>query len=55
MGRADLIGNGRKQLIPFFQPAGTGLRGAPPERVQTAGRAAVPARVVAANAARTKC
>ncbi|WP_288129838.1 YgiQ family radical SAM protein [Accumulibacter sp.] len=54
MGRADLIGNGRKQLIPFFQPAGTGLRGAPPERVQTAGRAAVPARVVAANAARTK-
>jgi hypothetical protein len=31
MGRADLIGNGRKQLIPFFQPPGTGLRGlAPP-------------------------
>jgi uncharacterized radical SAM protein YgiQ len=27
MGRADLIGNGKKHLIPSFQPAGTGLRG----------------------------
>ena len=27
MGRADLIGNGKKQLIPAWQPAGTGLRG----------------------------
>ncbi|MFT3850515.1 MAG: YgiQ family radical SAM protein [Propionivibrio sp.] len=26
MGRADLIGNGKKQLIPTFQPPGTGLR-----------------------------
>ncbi len=26
MGRADLIGNGKKQLIPAFQPPGTGLR-----------------------------
>ncbi len=26
MGRADLIGNGKKHLIPGFQPAGTGLR-----------------------------
>jgi radical SAM superfamily enzyme YgiQ (UPF0313 family) len=26
MGCADLIGNGKKQLIPGFQPAGTGLR-----------------------------
>jgi uncharacterized radical SAM protein YgiQ len=26
MGRADLIGNGRKQLIPSFQPAGTRAR-----------------------------
>ena len=26
MGRADLIGNGKKQLIPGFQPPGTGLR-----------------------------
>ena len=25
MGRADLIGNGKKQLIPAFQPPGTGL------------------------------
>ena len=24
MGRADLIGNGRKHLVPAFQPAGTG-------------------------------
>jgi len=27
MGRADLIGNGKKHLIPSFQPAGTGLKG----------------------------
>ncbi|WP_301102130.1 YgiQ family radical SAM protein [Propionivibrio sp.] len=26
MGRADLIGNGKKHLIPAFQPPGTGLR-----------------------------
>ncbi|WP_218122635.1 YgiQ family radical SAM protein [Propionivibrio dicarboxylicus] len=26
MGRADLIGNGKKHLVPNFQPAGTGLR-----------------------------
>ena len=26
MGRADLIGSGKKHLIPGFQPAGTGLR-----------------------------
>jgi len=26
MGRADLIGNGKKHLIPIFQPTGTGLR-----------------------------
>ncbi|WP_415036157.1 YgiQ family radical SAM protein [Azonexus sp.] len=25
MGRADLIGNGKKQLVPAWQPAGTGL------------------------------
>ncbi|MDH5219051.1 MAG: DUF3362 domain-containing protein, partial [Gammaproteobacteria bacterium] len=24
MGRADLIGNGKKHLIPTYQPAGTG-------------------------------
>lgn len=27
MGRADLIGNGKKHLIPSFQPAGTGDKG----------------------------
>ena len=27
MGRADLIGNGKKQLIPAWQPAGTGETG----------------------------
>ena len=26
MGRSDLIGSGKRQLIPAFQPAGTGLR-----------------------------
>ena len=26
MGRADLIGNGKRQLIPAWQPAGTGLK-----------------------------
>jgi uncharacterized radical SAM protein YgiQ len=27
MGRADLIGNGKRHLIPLWQPAGTGIRG----------------------------
>jgi uncharacterized radical SAM protein YgiQ len=40
MGRADLIGNGRQQLIPAYQPAGTGgapqgKRGAPPRPFRT--------------------
>jgi uncharacterized radical SAM protein YgiQ len=40
MGRADLIGNGRQQLIPAYQPAGTGAapqgkRGAPPRPFRT--------------------
>ncbi|MBK1645030.1 YgiQ family radical SAM protein [Thiocapsa imhoffii] len=26
MGRADLIGNGKRHLVPSFQPSGTGLR-----------------------------
>ena len=26
MGRADLIGNGKKHLVPNFQPAGTGVK-----------------------------
>jgi radical SAM superfamily enzyme YgiQ (UPF0313 family) len=32
MGRADLIGNGRRHLIPSYQPAGTGSR---PEGTRT--------------------
>jgi len=27
MGRADLIGPGKHQLVPIWQPAGTGLQG----------------------------
>ena len=27
MGRADLIGNGKQQLVPAYQPAGTGGKG----------------------------
>ncbi len=27
MGRADLIGNGKHQLVPTWQPAGTGSAG----------------------------
>jgi hypothetical protein len=37
MGRADLIGSGKHQLIPGWQPAGTG--GAPPKEVILAARA----------------
>ncbi len=33
MGREDLIGNGKKHLIPLYQPAGTGKR---PEGTRTA-------------------
>jgi uncharacterized radical SAM protein YgiQ len=33
MGRADLIGSGRRQLVPAYQPAGTGGQ---PERGRTA-------------------
>ncbi|MCL4792879.1 MAG: DUF3362 domain-containing protein, partial [Gammaproteobacteria bacterium] len=29
MGRADLIGNGQRHLVPAWQPAGTGKRAAP--------------------------
>jgi hypothetical protein len=35
MGRADLIGPGKKHLIPAWQPAGTGTSSLPPHR-QTA-------------------
>ncbi|MHB8668413.1 MAG: YgiQ family radical SAM protein [Burkholderiales bacterium] len=50
MGRADLIGNGKKHLIPSFQPAGTGTlqQGAggrqQRQRAPTAHRALVPAK-----------
>ncbi|MCB1932455.1 MAG: YgiQ family radical SAM protein [Candidatus Accumulibacter sp.] len=43
MGRADLIGNGRQQLIPSFQPPGTGTRRAPVSAEAKAGPSA-PAR-----------
>jgi len=46
MGRADLIGNGKRHLVPSFQPAGTGLgvkRGLAGERLtQKKGRAMRP-------------
>src|SRR5580658_51519 len=49
MGRSDLIGNGRQQLIPAYQPAGTGVgaesrRGTParPFRTQHTGLPRVP-------------
>lgn len=35
MGRADLIGNGKKQLVPAWQPAGTGLKAAPVQKAAT--------------------
>ncbi|HEB97691.1 MAG TPA: DUF3362 domain-containing protein, partial [Sedimenticola thiotaurini] len=37
MGRADLIGNGRRHLVPAWQPAGTGGRGGPERRPLAAG------------------
>ena len=39
MGRADLIGNGKRHLIPAFQPAGTGLS---PEGRRRAGASMAP-------------
>jgi len=52
MGRADLIGNGRKHLIPFFQPLGTA---AATPYARTSARAptreSMPARVAAAGGA----
>jgi hypothetical protein len=38
MGRADLIGPRRDQLIPSWQPRGTGLAGASPARASRAQR-----------------
>ncbi len=46
MGRADLIGNGKKHLVPAWQPEGTGMstcaRG--PKKSAPAGRCATPAK-----------
>jgi uncharacterized radical SAM protein YgiQ len=60
MGRADLIGNGRRQLVPAYQPAGTagtaaGRTGAParPFRTQHTGLPRTP-RGPGAKAARAK-
>ena len=39
MGRADLIGNGKKHLIPSFQPLGTGLKCGAARYPKTAPRA----------------
>jgi uncharacterized radical SAM protein YgiQ len=40
MGRADLIGPGKHQLIPAFQPAGTGLKAGAPRRTPAVRRQA---------------
>jgi len=41
MGRAELIGNGKKHLIPSFQPPGTGLRHQEARHAKTSPRAPV--------------
>jgi uncharacterized radical SAM protein YgiQ len=57
MGRADLIGSGKQQLIPAYQPAGTGTahegkRGSRPFRTQHTGLLRTPA-MPRANAKRS--
>ncbi len=57
MGRADLIGNGKKQLVPAWQPAGTGLKAAASlrpamERKPQAARPDAAKRKTAGNGAR---
>jgi hypothetical protein len=44
MGRADLIGNGKKHLIPSFQPAGTGSATPRAAARHPPGRSAAPAK-----------
>jgi hypothetical protein len=39
MGRSDLIGPGKKHLIPNWQPAGTGNKGGEGKRLGTKHRA----------------
>ena len=43
MGRADLIGSGKRQLVPGFQPAGTGRFGVS-QRIKPAPRRPMRAR-----------
>jgi uncharacterized radical SAM protein YgiQ len=60
MGRADLIGSSRAQLVPAYQPAGTGVQAAArpirtrPMRTQHTGLPRVPARVPGRKAPRDR-
>ena len=49
MGRTDLIGNGKRQLVPAWQPAGTGLNCA--QKKAVGGKPAGPAKPFAASKA----
>lgn len=49
MGRADLIGNGKRQLVPAWQPAGTGLNCA--QKKAVGGKPAGPAKPFAVSKA----
>jgi uncharacterized radical SAM protein YgiQ len=49
MGRTDLIGNGKRQLVPAWQPAGTGLNCA--QKKAVGGKPAAPAKPFAASKA----
>jgi hypothetical protein len=42
MGRAELIGNGKHQLIPAYQPSGSGQAPARPFRTQHTGLPTTP-------------
>jgi uncharacterized radical SAM protein YgiQ len=60
MGRAELIGSSRAQLVPAYQPAGTGVQaaarpaGTRPMRTQHTGLPRVPARVPGRRAPRDR-
>jgi len=60
MGRADLIGSSRAQLVPAYQPAGTGVQaaarpvGTRPMRTQHTGLPRVPKRVPGRKAPRDR-
>jgi len=65
MGRAELIGSSRAQLVPAYQPAGTGVQaaarpaaarpaGTRPQRTQHTGLPRVPARVPGRRAPRDR-